>query len=233
MLSFSLDYFLTVLPQLAEAVPYTFYFILMSSLVSLLAGTATAAVRIARLPLLARLTDLWMSLVRSMPFVLLLFLCYFVLPALIGAVGLDSDAVPKESYVYAAMFVHYGPIIAEVIRPAYQSVDKGQHEAAVAFGLSPWRRVSRIILPQALPVMLPGLVNQVIEIVKDTSLMYMIGLMDLMGRANLLIHVNQGKGKLECYVGVALLYWLLISVLEALLSWLERRNAGFLQRRRA
>ena len=231
MLSFSFDYFLTVLPQLAEAVPYTFYFIIVSSAVSLLAGVVTACIRIARLPVLSPLTDVWMSFVRSMPFLLLLFLCYFVLPLCAEAIGLDSDSISKECYVYAAMFVHYGPIIAEVIRPAYQSVDKGQHEAAVAFGLSPYRRVTRIILPQALPVMLPGLVNQVIEIVKDTSLMYMIGLMDLMGRANLLIHVHQGRGKLECYVGVALLYWLLISVLEALLAYLNHKNARFLRRR--
>lgn len=135
--------------------------------------------------------------------------------------------------MYVAMIVHYGPIIAEVIRPAYEVVPRGQTEAAIAFGLSAWHRVTRILLPQALPIMLPGMVNQLIEIIKDTSLMYMIGLMDLMGRANLLIHLRMGEGKLECYIAVAIIYWILISALELLAARLDERSQKFLRRRAA
>ena len=165
-----------------------------------------------------------MSLIRSMPFVLLLFLSYFLLPFLLQGFGIASSDVPKEIYVYAAMFMHYGPIVAEVIRPAYEAVPRGQTEAALVFGLSTWHRVTHIILPQALPIMLPGLVNQFIEIIKDTSLMYMIGLMDLVGRANLLIHLRLGQGRIECYLVVALIYWALISASELLAAHLERRS---------
>lgn len=231
MLTFNFAYFMHIWPQLLEAAPFTLYFILMSALVSLLAGIAVACVRIPRLPLLYPLTELWLSLVRSMPFVLLLFLCYFILPLLLHAAGIGGSTVPKEVYVYAAMIIHYGPVIAEVIRPAYEAVPKGQTEAAVVFGLSTWHRVTRIIVPQALPIMLPGLINQLIEIIKDTSLMYMIGLMDLMGRANLLIHLQMGKGKLEVYLAVALLYWALISAMELLASRLDK--SGRCGKRRA
>src|SRR5574344_1197595 len=173
MLTCSFSYFLEVWPKLLEAVPYTFYFILMSTLVSFVAGILVAMVRIPRIPVLFELTELWMSLIRSMPFVLLLFLSYFLLPFLLQGFGIASSDVPQEIYVYAAMFMHYGPIVAEVIRPAYEAVPRGQPEAALVFGLSTWHRVTHIILPQALPIMLPGLVNQFIEIIKDTSLMYM------------------------------------------------------------
>lgn len=233
MLTFSVDYFLTVWPKLLEAVPFTIYFIVMSSIVSLLAGVIVACIRIPRLPVLYRITELWMSFVRSMPFVLLLFLCYFLLPLPLQAAGITGSDVPKEVYVYAAMVLHYGPVIAEVIRPAYEAVPRGQTEAAIAFNLSAWHRVTQIILPQALPIMLPGLVNQVIEIIKDTSLMYMIGLMDLMGRANLLIHLRMGEGKLECYIAVAIIYWLLISALELLAARLDRNSQKFLRRQAA
>lgn len=233
VLTFNLEYFWTVWPQLLEAVPFTLYFIVMSSLVSLLAGIIVALIRIPRLPVLYQLTEVWMSFVRSMPFVLLLFLSYFLLPLPLQTLGVDTNAIPKEVYVYVAMIIHYGPIIAEVIRPAYEAVPRGQTEAAIAFGLSAWHRVTRILLPQALPIMLPGMVNQLIEIIKDTSLMYMIGLMDLMGRANLLIHLRMGEGKLECYIAVAIIYWILISALELLAARLDEHSQEFLRRRAA
>ena len=233
VLTFNLEYFWTVWPQLLEAVPFTLYFIVMSSVVSLLAGILVALIRIPRLPGLYQLTEVWMSFVRSMPFVLLLFLSYFLLPLPLQTLGVDTNAIPKEVYVYVAMIIHYGPIIAEVIRPAYEAVPRGQTEAAIAFGLSAWHRVTRILLPQALPIMLPGMVNQLIEIIKDTSLMYMIGLMDLMGRANLLIHLRMGEGKLECYIAVAIIYWILISALELLAARLDERSQKFLRRRAA
>lgn len=233
VLTFNLEYFWTVWPQLLEAVPFTLYFIVMSSVVSLLAGIIVALIRIPRLPVLYQLTEVWMSFVRSMPFVLLLFLSYFLLPLPLQTLGVDTNAIPKEVYVYVAMIIHYGPIIAEVIRPAYEALPRGQTEAAIAFGLSAWHRVTRILLPQALPIMLPGMVNQLIEIIKDTSLMYMIGLMDLMGRANLLIHLRMGEGKLECYIAVAIIYWILISALELLAARLDERSQKFLRRRAA
>lgn len=233
VLTFNLEYFWTVWPQLLEAVPFTLYFIVMSSVVSLMAGILVALIRIPRLPVLYQLTEVWMSFVRSMPFVLLLFLSYFLLPLPLQTLGVDTNAIPKEVYVYVAMIIHYGPIIAEVIRPAYEAVPRGQTEAAIAFGLSAWHRVTRILLPQALPIMLPGMVNQLIEIIKDTSLMYMIGLMDLMGRANLLIHLRMGEGKLECYIAVAIIYWILISALELLAARLDERSQKFLRRRAA
>lgn len=233
VLTFNLEYFWTVWPQLLEAVPFTLYFIVMSSVVSLLAGIIVALIRIPRLPVLYQLTEVWMSFVRSMPFVLLLFLSYFLLPLPLQTLGVDTNAIPKEVYVYVAMIIHYGPIIAEVIRPAYEAVPRGQTEAAIAFGLSAWHRVTRILLPQALPIMLPGMVNQLIEIIKDTSLMYMIGLMDLMGRANLLIHLRMGEGKLECYIAVAIIYWTLISALELLAARLDEHSQKFLRRRAA
>ena len=233
MLTFDWTYFLSVWPKLLQAVPFTLYFILVSTLVSFAAGILVALVRIPRIPVLYQLTEVWMSLVRSMPFVLLLFLSYFLLPMALQQFGVAGRDIPKEIYVYGAMIFHYGPIIAEVIRPAYLSFSKGQTEAALAFGIGRWHLVTSIILPQALPIMLPGLVNQVIEIIKDTSLMYMIGLMDLVGKANLLIHLRMGQGKLECYLVVAIIYWLLISALEFLAGYLDRRSRRFLRREAA
>lgn len=97
--------------------------------------------------------------------------------------------------------------------------------------MTPAQEIVQVVMPQMIPTVLPLLVNQVIEIVKDTSLMYMIGLMDLMGRANLIITVHQGIGKLESYLAVAILYWVMIAVLESLMKYLENRQTRILNRR--
>lgn len=231
MLTFDFGYFLETFPRILEALPFTFYVICLSAVLCVLAGGLVSVVRITKCPVLYPLTSLWLSFVRSMPFVLLLFLMYFTVPAFLRMAGIDTSQIPKISYVFAAVVFGFAPVIAEVIRPAYYSVDKGQQEAAMVFGMTPAQRVLHIVLPQMVPALLPPLVNQVIEIVKDTSLMYMLGLMDIMGRANMLINVNRGLGKLENFIAVAILYWAVIAFLEAVMHYLDRRNSkGFMGR---
>ncbi len=228
MLSFDFAYFLNVLPKVAEALPFTAFVIMTSAVLSILAGALVSVVRIRRTPVLYGISEAWLSFVRSMPFVLLLFLMYFTVPAFLRAAGADVSDIPKVVYVIMAVVFGFAPIIAEVIRPVYFAIDRGQHEAALVFGFTPWQRVSQIIIPQMVPMLLPPMVNQVIEIVKDTSLMYMLGLMDMMGRANMMIHVNLGRGKLENYIAVAILYWAVIAALEAVMQYLNKRNSkGF------
>ena len=84
----------------------------------------------------------------------------------------------------------------------------------MVFGLSPFHRVVHIIAPQALPVALPSLVSEAINILKVTSVMFFIGVVDLMGRAGLIINANYGQGKLETYCAVALIYWGLVILVE-------------------
>lgn len=231
MLSFSLTYFLEQFPKLITAIPYTLYIVVVSALICLAVGSFIAVMRLAKVPVLCQICEAWLSFVRSMPFILELYLVYFCLPALVRAVGSSANGWPLEVYVFTALSFHYGPMISEIIRPAYLSVDWGQHEAAKVFGLSDYKRIRRIIVPQALPVALPGLVNQLIDMIKDTSLMYMIGVMDLMGKAGLIINGNYGKGKLETYVAVAFLYWGIVVLLELFMHHLERKNLTPLSRR--
>ena len=231
MLTFSISYFLEVLPKLLSAIPFTFEVIVVSAVLCILAGILVSIIRILRIPILMPITDVWLSFVRSMPFVLLLFLSYFLVPFLLKASGLVQGSLNKIIYVYITMVFAYAPVIAEIIRPAYFSIEKGQKEAAEVFGMTPAQEIVQVVMPQMVPTVLPLLVNQVIEIVKDTSLMYMIGLMDLMGRANLIITVHQGIGKLESYLAVAILYWVMIAVLESLMKYLENRQTRILNRR--
>lgn len=157
-----------------------------------------------------------------MPFILDLYLVYFVLPVIVRGLGISPDGWPLTAYVLIALTFHYSPVISEIIRPAYLSVDKGQSEVAVVFGLSPFHRVFRIVAPQAFPVALPNLVSEAINIMKDTSVMYFIGVIDLMGRAGNIINANYGQGKLETYCAVALIYWVLVIFVEMVFHATQR-----------
>lgn len=214
MLTFDVSYFIGLFPRMADAIPFTAYVIACSILLCLVIGTGIAAVRLTRVPVLFQICETWLSYNRSMPFILDLYLVYFCLPGIVRAIGGDPNGWPLTVYVLTALTFHYAPVISEIIRPAYLSVDAGQREAAIVFGLSPVHRVFRIIAPQAVPIALPGLVSESINILKDTSLMYFIGAVDLMGKANFIINANYGQGKLETYCAVAVIYWAIVIAVE-------------------
>lgn len=214
MLTFDVSYFIGLFPRLADAIPFTAYVIVCSILLCLVIGTGIAAVRLTKVPVLFQFCEVWLSYNRSMPFILDLYLVYFCLPGIVRAIGGDPGGWPLTVYVLTALAFHYSPVISEIIRPAYLSVDAGQREAAIAFGLSPVHRVFRIIAPQAIPIALPGLVSESINILKDTSLMYFIGVIDLMGKAGFIINASYGQGKLETYCAVAVIYWIIVIAVE-------------------
>ncbi len=230
MLTFNTSFFWGLFPRLATALPFTMEVIIASILICLLLGSLVAVIRIAKIPVLHQLCEIWLSYNRSMPFILDLYLVYFVLPAIVRMLHISPDGWPLTTYVLVALAFHYTPVISEIIRPAYLSVDKGQHEAAIVFGLSPWHRVIHIISPQALPVALPGLVSEAINILKDTSVMFFIGVVDLMGRAGLIINANYGQGKLETYCAVALIYWFLVILVEVSFHIFQRLNGQNMRR---
>ncbi len=230
MLTFDFSYFLGLFPRLASAIPFTMGVIAASISLCLIVGVIIAVARIAKVPVLSQFCDVWLSYNRSMPFVLDLYLVYFVLPALVRGLGISPDGWSLTSYVIIALTFHYSPVVAEIIRPAYLAVEKGQHEAAIVFGLSPARRVFSIIAPQALPIALPGLVSEAINILKDTSIMYFIGVVDLMGRAGLLINANYGQGKLETYCAVALIYWFFVILVEVVFHLFQRASSHKVRR---
>lgn len=230
MLTFNVSYFLGLFPRLSTALPFTIEVIIASIFLCLFFGTLVAVIRIAKIPVLHQICKVWLSYNRSMPFILDLYLVYFVLPVIVRALHISPDGWPLTAYVLIALSFHYTPVISEIIRPAYLSVDKGQTEAAMVFGLSPFHRVVHIIAPQALPVALPGLVSEAINILKDTSVMFFIGVVDLMGRAGLIINANYGQGKLETYCAVALIYWALVILVELAFHIFQKYNAKEVRR---
>ena len=112
--------------------------------------------------------------------------------------------------------------MSEVIRSAYESVDKGQFEAAVSVGLSPFQAYRRIVFPQAFVVAIPNFGNSLLELIKEGSLAYTIGLIDVMGKANLIIASNYNAHALEIYLALSIIYWIISIVIEQVFLKFEK-----------
>ena len=126
---------------------------------------------------------------------------------LLRGLGLNIDDWSKTVYVLLALVLYNGAHMSEFLRPAYLAVDKGQHDAADSIGMNAWTKFTRIILPQMLPVAWPNIENAMIELVKDTSVLFVIGLTDIMGRAKMIIANDYGVKKLEVYLAAGIIYW--------------------------
>ena len=112
--------------------------------------------------------------------------------------------------------------MAEVFRSAYEAVDKGQKEAAASIGMTSWQTFYRILLPQCTVVALPNFANALVNLMKEGSLAYTIGLIDIMGKGQLLIGMNHGSYALETYLALTILYWVLTFVVEKSFGVLEK-----------
>jgi putative glutamine transport system permease protein len=166
---------------------------------SLVIGCALAIVRYARVPLLARLTAIWVDTMRNLPLLLIIFFTYFALPQ----VGLKMNVYVAA---IAALTVFESAMISEIIRAGLVSIEKGQIEAARSNGLGFGQTLRYIILPQALRRMVPPLISQCISLLKDTSLAVIIALPELMNHAQI-INGQNVQYVVPIFIAVALLYF--------------------------
>ncbi len=218
-------YVLKILLKLLKTVPYTLSVALIAGIIGLLLSVLIAAVRIRRPIILYQIIGVYISFFRSTPGLIHIFIVYYGLPLVMKQFGIDMSFVEKTFFAIMSLGLFYAAYIAEIIRPAYMSVDRGQHEAAKCIGMNDLEREIRIIIPQALPIAMPGIGNAVIDLIKDTSILFVIGLTDIMGKAKIMISNDYGIKKLEVYVAVGIIYWLIITACDVINMKIEKNCA--------
>lgn len=145
--------------------------------ISLPLGVLLALARRSKLPVIKALSIIFIETVRGVPLVTVLFMASVMLPLFLPP-GVSFDKLLR-ALIGVALFA--SAYMAEVVRGGLQAIPKGQYEGAEALGLSYWHKTGLIILPQALKMVIPGIVNTFIGLFKDTSLVYIIGMFDLLG----------------------------------------------------
>lgn len=208
--------------MLLPYVKVTFLVAGLSVLFGTLLGFILAAMKIGNNKVARKIANAYITALRCTPSIVLLFLVYYGLPALAENFGLLLDNVDKLFFIVITFSLQFAAAMAEVIRSAYQSIDKGQFEAAVSVGLSNFQAYRRIVFPQALVVALPNFGNSLLELIKEGSLAYTIGLIDVMGKASLIIDGRFNAHALETYIALSVIYWVISIVIEQVFFKLEK-----------
>jgi general L-amino acid transport system permease protein len=160
--------------------------------------------RRSRMPAIRVLSIAYIELLRGVPLITFLFMAALMFPLFVPQ-GLAVDNVLRAQVAFVMVIAAY---LAEVVRAGLQAVPAGQYEAAASMGLRYWPATLLVVLPQALRIMIPALVNTFIAFFKDTSLVAVIGLFDLLGAAKAVIVDPQWVGfGVEVYLFVAAVYF--------------------------
>jgi general L-amino acid transport system permease protein len=184
-------------------------------------GVALALGRRSHLPVIRYFCIGYIELIRGVPLITLLFMGMLVLPLFLPRGWPSPEAITR---VMVAITLFSAAYLAENVRGGLQAVPRGQYEAADAIGLSAWQKTRLIVLPQALRAVIPAIVGQFIALFKDTSLVALVGLTDLLGIGRAVIQqpewlVVAGGITREVYVFVALVYF----VFSFGMSWASRQ----------
>ena len=214
-MNFHFDRIIEHIPFILKGTLVTLEYTLIALFIGLILGTGLALMTLSHNAILRRLATFYISIFRGTPLLVQLSLIYFATPQLIGyqitalEAGLLAFSLNSTAYV------------SEIIRAGIQAVDKGQFEAAESLAIPYHQAMLAIIIPQAVRNILPALVNEAVNLLKESALVSVIGEMDLLRRANIVS--SQTFLYFEPLLFVAIVYYALVSILSRLSRILEKR----------
>lgn len=178
-------------------------------------GLFVGIARISQFKILQIMAAVYADCIRGTPLLVQIFLIYFALPMAIG------QRVEPFIAAVAACGINSGAYVSEIFRAGIQAIDVGQMEAGRSLGLTWWQTMRFIILPQAFKNILPPLGNEFIAMLKDSSLVSVIGFEELTRRGQLII--AQTYGSFEIWMTVAILYLIMTMAISRIVAFLEKR----------
>ncbi|MFU0506925.1 amino acid ABC transporter permease [Pseudaminobacter sp. NGMCC 1.201702] len=213
---FSISTFLDSLEPLFWAARYTLLISGLGIALGLVVGALICAAALSRAVWLRRFAALWVSFLRGVPLLVQLLLCYYLLPV----IGIN---VPALVAAVVTVGICSSAYVSEIWRGAIISLPRGQSEAATAIGMTPRDIWVRVILPQAFSISLPAVVNELILLVKASSLVSVVGILEL-------TRASQAQAAttfrpLEVYLAAACIYLIINLCFAALGRYLEHRMA--------
>ena len=205
-----------LLEAMMKALPVTLSLTAISFTLALVLAILIAVVEYFKVPILDRIFSLYVSFFRGTPLIPQLFLLYFGIPTFVPALR----NVSAYSVCVVGLTLNSAAYMKEVVRGSLLSVPEGQKEAALAHGMSSMQTMFRIVLPQAARVAIPSLFNNLVDIVKGTSMAFTIGVIEITAAANLRAAVTFNY--FEAYMVLMLLYWVIILILERFETVIEK-----------
>ena len=238
------EVYASILTRLAQGIGMTIFATLSAYVLAILIGLVAGLGRVSKNPVLYNLSTAYVQVIRGVPILVqLLYFAFVVVPAgaaflgwigqvLVPVLGPDNflaqitpQSMRQEVRVIVSLAIAYGGFEAETFRAGIESIGRGQMEAARSLGMTYPQAMRYVILPQAIRRILPPLGNDLISMLKDSSLFSVLGLNDITNQARL--YVAASFRYLETYTVLAFLYLSLTLVLSLFTKWLETRLGKF------
>lgn len=217
--------------EMLKFIPITLFLTVTSMLLASVIGLISAVVQLRKIPVLKQVVTAYLLIGRAIPTMVMLYLVYFGLPILLMAftdkTGINTgyQHVPPMAFAIIGLTFHTGAYLTEIFRATILSVDKGQMEAALSVGMTWTQGLYRIVARQAAVFAMPLLANQFLGLIKSTSIVFTITVIELLGGAK--ISSAENYRYLETYLVVAIIYWTISIVFEKLFLIAERKLRFF------
>ena len=206
------------MPQLTLGLKLTLQMTIFSLVLAVIVGMITCLFSISKVKPLNWISAIYLSLIRGTPLMVQAFFIYF------GITGALDIRISSFSAAILVLCLNAGAYLSEIFRSGIAAVNKGQMEAARSLGLPYGVAMRKIILPQAIRIVIPSVLNQFIITLKDTSILSVIGCGELMRQGQLIVARNYESFK--TYAIVAVMYYVVVVVLTKIFQIIERRLAN-------
>ena len=208
-----MDYILGLMSQVLEGLKVTLEIFAMTLVLSIPLGILVGLMRTSKSIILSKLSGAYVLIMRGTPLLLQIIVIFFGLPL----VGITFERFPSAIIAFT---LNYGAYFGEIFRAGIQAIDEGQIEAAEVLGITPKDTFFRIILPQAFKTVLPPVANEITTLVKDTSLVYIVGMDELLKVGK--IASNRDVSLVPLLV-VGAIYLIVIGILSKVLRKVEEK----------
>ena len=204
-----------LMPQVIAGLKVTLEIFAITLILSIPLGIITAMGRRSKIRIINKITSIYVLIMRGTPLLLQIVFIFFGLS--IPSIGIVIDRFPAA---ILAFVLNYGAYLGEIFRAGIDSIDEGQYEAGQVLGMSSKDIFFRIVLPQAFKRVLPPITNEIVTLVKDTDLVYVIGLSDLLKVGK--VAANRDSSLMPLLV-IGIVYLILIGVLSKIMEKIEKR----------
>lgn len=211
------EYIIGLLPAMLSGLTVTLKIFFYTIIFSIPLGILVAVARLSKIRLLVAVIRFYIWIMRGTPLLLQIIFIFFGLPI----IGITFDRFPAA---IIAFILNYAAYFGEIFRGGIESIDKGQYDAAKVLGFTPAKTFTRIIFPQMIKIVLPSVANEVITLVKDTALVYIVGLGDLLRAGKI---ASNRDASLIPLVMVGVFYLALTAVLTKCFEMIEKRYSYY------
>ena len=221
------ELFVTALPILVRYIPVTLFYFFVPTVISMILGAAICKVRVGKKNAGQYIVSFFVTFVRGTPGLVQIYLVFFGLPKLFSLFGVNINKWDAGFFYLVATVLNFSSFVSEAMRGGYEAIDKEQIEAGYSIGYTKWQCFLHVTAPLSIKIALPNLKNLEIDLLKGTAVAYIIGVVDIMGRASKLISLHRGYGQIWILLAAALLYLLINILIEFSFTKLTARFSRY------